>query len=78
MEFGGKGTHEDINSAPTYPMERFGLRAGARPLGGTHSQAPGFRVLPHSPTPTPTQAGSSVGTEAGVQRTTPPHNSMCL
>ena len=59
MEFGGKGNHEDINSAPTYPMERSGLRAGARPLGGTHTQAPGFRVLPHSPTPTPTQRVSS-------------------
>ena len=46
MEFGGKGTHEDINSAPTYPMERFGLRAGARPLEG--DPQPGTR-LPSPP-----------------------------
>lgn len=47
MEFGGKGTQEDINSAPTYPMERSGLRAGARPLWGGYPH-PGTR-LPSPP-----------------------------
>ena len=58
MEFGGKGTHEDINSAPTYPMERFGLRAGARPLGGVptarHQASESSPTRP--PPPLPRQA----------------------